>query len=259
MRITHALMSLLFAVAMPTLGANHFLDITGDCGFATSPCFTPKSLTIVAGDTVTFGDYVIEISFGPHNVAADDKSFRCACGCDGEGGDGNPVAFDPSGGSCFGFSRTFSKPGRVGYRDEGSGARGEIIVKADGFNIGAGMTGAWFDPAQAGQGLFLQVLPESRVLAAWLTFSPTGEQSWFMGVGTHAGNVATVTAADQPTGGRWIPNFDASKVVLNSWGTLTFTFTDCDNGRVDFASPTAYGSGSMKLTRLTGVAGVTCQ
>jgi plastocyanin len=256
MRITHALTSLLFAIAMPALGANHIVGFGDDCldWFTTPGCFLPKSLTIAAGDTVSFYHYSDFQILGPHNVAADDKSFRCACGCDGEGGDGNPTAS----GACFGFTRTFSKPGRVGYRDEVSGAAGEIIIKADAFNIGAGMTGAWFDPAQGGHGLLLQVLPENQFLAAWLAFSPSGEQSWFMGVGTHAGNTATVTSVDQPTGGRWIPNFDASRIVLSAWGTLTFTFTDCNNGRVDFDSRTSYGSGSMTLRRLTAVAGVAC-
>ena len=38
--------------------------------------------------------------------------------------------------------------------------------------------------------------------------------------------LATITAVEQPTGGRWIPNFDPSQVVRSAWGTLTFTFTD---------------------------------
>jgi plastocyanin len=256
MRITHALMSLLFAIAMPALGANHTVGIGDSCEdrFAIGPCFYPQTLTIAAGDTVNFIYWADSTPTGLHNVIADDASFRCARGCDGEGGDGTPVDWNAG----FGFTRTFSKPGRVPYRDEVSGARGEIIVKAGEFNIGAGITGAWFDPAQGGHGLLLQVLPENRFLAAWLTFSPTGEQAWFMGVGTHAGNTATVTAVDQPSGGRWVPNFDPTRIVLTPWGTLTFTFTDCNNGRVDFNSRTSYGTGSMTLRRLTAVAGVTC-
>jgi hypothetical protein len=62
----------------------------------------------------------------------------------------------------------------------------------------------------------------------------------------------------QPSGGRWIPNFDPNSIVLNPWGTLTFTFTDCSHGRVDFKSMAGYGAGSMNLTRLTQPAGLTC-
>jgi hypothetical protein len=44
-----------------------------------------------------------------------------------------------------------------------------------------------------------------------------------------------------------------------AWGTLTFTFTDCNSGRVDFTSTVpGYGNGSMNLTRLTLPDGLTC-
>ena len=125
--------------------------------------------------------------------------------------------------------------------------------------IGPGFTGAWFDPAQSGHGLFIEILPNNGIQAAWFTFNPVGtEQSWFLGVGTYSGNTATVSAVMQPTGGRWIPNFNPGQVVNNAWGALTFTFTDCNHGRVDFTSTLGYGVGSMALTRLTQPAGITC-
>ncbi len=70
--------------------------------------------------------------------------------------------------------------------------------------------------------------------------------------------MATITDVYQTTGGRWIPNFDPSRIVNNRWGTLTFTFTDCSHGKVDFESVLGYGSGSMNLTRLTQPAALAC-
>ena len=132
-------------------------------------------------------------------------------------------------------------------------------VGASTIAIGPGFTGAWYDPQQSGHGLFLEVLPADKLIAWWFTFTPDGtQQSWFGGVGTITGNTATVAVA-LTTGGRWIPNFDMTKVVNNPWGTLDFTFTDCNNGRVDFASTyPGYGSNHMTLTRLTNPAGLTC-
>ena len=125
--------------------------------------------------------------------------------------------------------------------------------------IGPGYTGAWFDPAQSGHGLFIEVLPGNQIQAAWFTFDPAGtQQSWFVGVGTYSGNTATVTSVVQPTGGRWIPNFEPAQVTNNTWGSLTFTFTDCNHGKVDFVSTLGYGAGSMNLTRLTQPVGLTC-
>ncbi len=49
------------------------------------------------------------------------------------------------------------------------------------------------------------------------------------------------------------------RVVNKPWGTLKFTFTDCNHGRVEFASSAGYGAGSMNLTRLTQPAGLTCR
>ena len=125
--------------------------------------------------------------------------------------------------------------------------------------ITAAFTGAWYDPAQPGHGLFVEVLSGNRFLASWFAFDPSGkQQAWFTGVGTYSGNTATITNVVLPTGGRFIPNFDAVSVTANRWGSLTFTFTDCNHGRVDFSSVDGYGNGSMSITRLTQPAGLAC-
>jgi hypothetical protein len=121
-------------------------------------------------------------------------------------------------------------------------------------------TGAWFDPAQSGHGLFIEILPDNGIQAAWFTFNPAGtEQAWFLGTGTYAGNTATLTSVVQPSGGRWIPNFDPKRVAPIAWGTITLTFSSCDHGKVDFVSSAGYGMGSMNVTRLTQPLGLTCQ
>jgi sugar lactone lactonase YvrE len=125
--------------------------------------------------------------------------------------------------------------------------------------IGPGFTGSWYNPKQSGHGLFVEVLPGNRINVAWVTFTPEGQQAWFSGVGSYGGNTATIDAVEQPSGGRWIPNFDPSRVVRNAWGALTLTFTDCNHGKVDFTSVAGYGTGSMDLTRLTMPSGLTCQ
>jgi hypothetical protein len=148
----------------------------------------------------------------------------------------------------------------TGVAAESPAYRGEPASLAKSTSaIGPGFTGAWYDPQQSGHGLFLEVLPQDKLLAWWFTFTPDGtQQSWFGGVGTISGNTATVPVA-LTTGGRWIPDFDITKVVNNPWGTLAFTFTDCNSGQVDFTSNyPGYGSNHMTLTRLTEPAGLTC-
>ncbi|GAA0705917.1 cupredoxin domain-containing protein [Dokdonella soli] len=85
--------------------------------------FTPATLTIAAGDTVTFVN-----KGGSHNAVASDGSFRCARGCDGKGGSGAPSNMN------WVAKVTFPKPGSVGYFCEvhgtpTSGMRGTIIVQ----------------------------------------------------------------------------------------------------------------------------------
>ena len=125
--------------------------------------------------------------------------------------------------------------------------------------IGPGFTGSWFDAAQSGHGLMLEVLSDHRLLAMWFAFNPEGtQQSWFGGVGTYSGNTATISDVALPVGGRWIPNFNPNSIVRKPWGTLTITFADCNHGLVEFSSLLGYGSDSMDLLRLTQPAGLTC-
>ena len=88
--------------------------------------FLPQTVTINAGDTVTFVN-----KGGFHNAVADDGSFRCARGCDGDGKGGNGNASS----SNWVSSVTFTQAGTVGYfcethGDATSGMRGTIIVQA---------------------------------------------------------------------------------------------------------------------------------
>lgn len=123
--------------------------------------------------------------------------------------------------------------------------------------IDARFTGTWYDPAQNGHGLFVEVLPNNLLVAYWFTFDQNGQQAWFGGVGPISGNSATV-AVVRTTGGRFIPNFDPNAVSFPPLGTLTLRFSSCRAGRVDFELGQGFGSGSMVLQRLTETAGNEC-
>ena len=129
--------------------------------------------------------------------------------------------------------------------------------------IGPGITGTWFDPNQDGQGFVIEVLPGRplQLLASWFVFAPEGGQSWIIASGPIAGTRAVLQANRiVGNGGNFPPNFDAANVHQEPWGTLTFTFVDCNHGHVDWvATAPGYGSGRMNLTRLTLPAGLTCQ
>lgn len=128
--------------------------------------------------------------------------------------------------------------------------------------ISAAFSGNWFDPGQSGQGFEIEILggstPQMSVL--WFTFAPGGGETWIAASGPIDGTQATMDAYQiSGPGALFPPHFDAAKLTPQPWGTLEFTFSDCNNGRVDWASTQpGYGSGTMALTRLTLPDGLGC-
>lgn len=113
------LLGMLCAGALPGAAAAAIINVGGN-----SNGFAPQTLTINVGDSVTFTN-----KGGVHNVVADDGSFRCARGCDGDGKGGNGNATSSS----WIAKVTFDKPGTVGYFCEthgmpGQGMYGTILV-----------------------------------------------------------------------------------------------------------------------------------
>lgn len=85
--------------------------------------FSPSTVNLLAGGTVTFTNLG-----GGHNVTANDGSFRCANGCDGDGQGGNGAPATNG----WSVTITFPTPGSVGYNCEvhvGLGMTGTINVQ----------------------------------------------------------------------------------------------------------------------------------
>lgn len=126
------------------------------------------------------------------------------------------------------------------------------------FSIVPGITGSWYLPAQSGHGFNVEVLPNSGFLAFWYVYDNNGNNLWLVGQGTYAGDTATMDLYEG-SGGMFPPNFDKTKIVRTKWGTMTLTFSDCNNANAQWTPVVpGYTSGSMALQRLTGVQGVAC-
>jgi plastocyanin len=229
--------------------------------------FNPSELTINAGDTVTFNNLGgVAVA---HNVTADDLSFRCANGCDGDGkgGNGNPAT------NQWTATLTFTKAGVVSYHcanHQSLGMTGKITVNAvavTGQNIKGGISGNWFNPTanQGGHGFQIEILPNNGILAIWFVFNPAGTaQNWIYSQGSYdptSNDVVVPAFLEQ--GGAFPPNFDSSKLTAPAWGILEFKFTDCNNGTAEYTpNEAAVGAGyshvSFPIQRLTSLAGTTC-
>ena len=115
-----ALAAAILVFALPSGAAEHNVQV------GPGLTFSPATLTIEQGDTVTWTN-----AGGFHNVEANNGSFRCANGCDGAGGDGDPSS------SGWTASVTFTSPGTVDYFcvvHRGAGMTGRIIVQEGGGN-----------------------------------------------------------------------------------------------------------------------------
>jgi plastocyanin len=106
------------AFALALLGFSAWAEAASfivNVGGNSPPRFVPATRTIHIGDTVTFVN-----KGGLHNVVADDGSFRCAHGCDGQpGGSGSASS------SNWVASLTFNNAGTIGYFCETHGAPGQ--------------------------------------------------------------------------------------------------------------------------------------
>jgi len=250
-------------------------------GYGSTPilAFSPTPLTITAGDSVTFQN----LGGAAHNVHAADNSFRCANGCDGQGGNGNLSSANWS------FTLTFNTPGTINYYCDNHvsmGMTGSIVVNAAAatINLGGYMSGNWYNPSQGGHGFQLEFTNAATggttfdMLAIWFVYTPVAStandgsgQNWIYAEGSYDTTKNTVTLpAILQTGARFPPNFNSADLRRigtgpnppNLWGTLTFTFTDCNNGTVSWHSDVpGYNNANdtpLPIQRLTQIAGTTC-
>jgi hypothetical protein len=171
------------------------------------------------------------------------------------------------------FTRTFNTPGTINYRCDvhfSMGMTGSITVVAGSSSIGMGgfTSGNWYDPSLSGIGFQIEGttaidaasgLPV--MLAYWFAYAPAGNtQSWIYAQGPYDPTSNTVTLPAAITAGaRFPPNFVHDDIAVTLWGSITFTFTDCNNGTASWTSTVpGYGSGSIPITRLTRIAGTEC-
>jgi len=130
-----------------------------------------------------------------------------------------------------------------------------------GFNITPGTTGSWYDRARSGEGYNFEVLGtpgDYRFYAYFYTYDDTGNQMWISGTGAIDGDTAIVLMV-VTSGTVFGEDFNPDDVIREEWGTMTFSFSSCTVGSVDYVSTMGnFGSGTHDLSRLTYVAGLAC-
>jgi GH35 family endo-1,4-beta-xylanase len=141
----------------------------------------------------------------------------------------------------------------------------ETVDVTLGFDIGeiamnAGHAGAWYNPQIPGQGLFLDVEPESRFLfASWFTYTGAGsdhpyQQRWFTAQGSYAGSGATLDLYET-LGGRFD---DPQEPTTKRVGELQLRFADCESGEAVYSIPGDGLKGAFPLERVVPGSAESC-
>ena len=131
-------------------------------------------------------------------------------------------------------------------------ARGEVEA------VDGGYSGAWYNPAQSGHGVLLEVLENDQAFAAWFVFDEAGNPFWVVGTGDVEANVITMDV-QALSGTAFPPAFDPDRVERRQWGTITMEFQSCSEAVLSWDSvESAFGSGQLSLNRLTAIEGLAC-
>jgi hypothetical protein len=121
------------------------------------------------------------------------------------------------------------------------------------FYINAGHAGAWFDPETSGQGQLIDVIPANQFMfLAWFTFTDAAssnpdEQHWYTAQGDYSGNTTEQLILSETLGGQFD---DPQEVSTNPVGTVTVSFSDCDEGQMVYRIDTDGREGTIPLERL---------
>ena len=131
---------------------------------------------------------------------------------------------------------------------------------SSGFQINAGHSGAWFNPATSGQGLLLDVEPaEQFMFIAWFTYTDAAsanpfEQRWLTAQGNYNGNTAVLDLFET-LGGKFD---DPQKVTTTKVGEVTVSFSDCGHGQAIYSFDEEDLQGEFPLERAIPGSGNTC-
>ncbi len=128
------------------------------------------------------------------------------------------------------------------------------------FQVVAGISASWFDPAHVGEGWVVEIIDDTRAAVYWFTYDtdvPT--QAWMLGVGSVIDNRVVMTEVVIPRGGIFGPDFDPATVQFDPWGSFVLEFESCATAGMNYNSSVGgFGAGSLSPVRLSSLGGLDC-
>jgi hypothetical protein len=142
-------------------------------------------------------------------------------------------------------------------------SNGPVTIEQDDkpIPINTGLNDAWFNPITNGQGFFINVFPDTRLMfLSWFTFDTerppanvtanlgdTG-QRWLTAQGNYELGVATLDVTLSEGGTLDSP----TPIVISTpgYGTMRVSFSDCNTGEIVYDLPSEGESGAIPITRV---------
>jgi len=129
--------------------------------------------------------------------------------------------------------------------------------------INAGVSGSWYNADQSGQGWVIEVLKTNsginNLLFYFYGYENNGDRLWFIGLTNDASGSEFTVDVLRTNGMGFGGDFDPDSSSNESVGSMTFTFSDCNTGNVDFTpSGGDLSAFSIPVTRLSNIALAEC-
>ncbi len=133
---------------------------------------------------------------------------------------------------------------------------------ADNLMVTRHFTGAWTQVDQESQGLNLEVIEQlddsRRSVAYWYTYGADRKTAWYLGIGDLIDNRIEFELYNSTDVG-FMQDATPGNDSVQSIGTMTIVFDNCDSGAVTFeTSHSEVGSGAFNIARVSEVMNTHC-
>ncbi len=130
------------------------------------------------------------------------------------------------------------------------------------FMVTRHFTGAWEQVDQESQGLSLEVIDQGdnsrRAIAYWYTYDMDRKTAWYLGIGDLIEDRIEFVLHDSTDVG-FMQDAEPGNDSVQSIGTMTVVFDDCNSGFVTFDTDhEEVGSGSFNISRVSSVMNTHC-
>lgn len=127
--------------------------------------------------------------------------------------------------------------------------------------VPSGISGTWYNAAQNGHGVSIEVIDETRVIAFWYVYDPNGQPVHLYIDGRINGR--TINGTAYRASGMRFGRFDPATLNLDIWGQVDLDVLSCQSVRMRYRgngpAGAGYGTGEIALGRLSQLRDLPCE